>query len=172
MPFTKTNVFIDAEWYLSQHIFLVGYAVTSGRKTKFGQLYGKQLTKPRFRKIVNLTTGFIFGYGPDVGMMEKFFSMKLRKKFYCVNLMKPFRDHLKLGSFKLADLEVKFKLVRKVVKYKQTIWHIWRDWKDPRKRVAVLTYNQEDVLNLVKLTRIIFRKFKITIEYLRSVRLA
>jgi len=172
MPLTKTNVYLDAEWYMNQQVFLIGYAIVSPGAIKFGQLYGKQITKASFRKIINQATGFIFGYGPDVGMMEKFFSMDLRKKFHCVNLMKPFRDHLKVGSFKLADLELRFKLVRKVVKYKQSIMNIWRDWRDPIRRQAVLTYNKEDVLNLVKLTAIIFKKFKITIAYLRSVRLS
>ena len=168
----KKNVFIDAEWYINQNIFLIGYAVTSPRKDVFGQMYGKTLSRLEFKRVVNKTTGYVFGYGPDIGMTEKFFNWKFRDKFSCINLLRCFRDHVNSSSMKLADIERKFRIGRKVVKYKTTIFSIWRDWKHPQKRFAVLTYNQEDVLNLVKLTRIIFKKYKINHAYLKSIRLA
>lgn len=171
MPLKKVNTFLDAEWHLNQRIFLVGYAITSPRGDVFGQLYGKTLSRVQFKRIVKKTTGYIFGYGPDIGMTEKFFQWNYRKKFRCVNLLRCFRDFIKIGSFKLADLERKFRIRRKVQKYKHTIFQIWRDWKHPQKRYAVLTYNKEDVINLVRITRKIFSKYKVSHDYLKSIRL-
>lgn len=168
MSLAKKSLWIDAEWYMHGRIFLIGYAYS---EKQFGQLFGKKLTKLRFRQLLKKVKGFVFSYGPDVGMCEKFFNWKFRGKYRCVNLMKAFRDHVKSASFKLKDLEIKFRLRRKVDKYKQSIMHIWRDWKDPVKRYAVLTYNEEDVVNLVKLTKIIFKKHKIKAEYLNAIAL-
>lgn len=162
------DLWIDGEWYIRQRIFLIGYAYN---EKKFGQLYGDTLTRTQFKKIVKPVTGYIYAYGPDVGMCEKFFGWKFRDKYICINLIKVFRDHIKTGSFKLAHLEELFGIHRSVRKYKTSIFQIWRDWKIPTRRYAVLKYNKEDVINLVKLTRIIFKKYKISRKYLLSVRL-
>jgi len=165
----QISVWFDGEWYIEQKIFLIGYAYNA--RTCY-QLYGKTLTRKNFKKMLKPVKGYVFVYGPDVGMTEKFFKLKYRQKYRCINLMKAFRDYIKKGSFKLKDLEEKFGLIRKVAKYKETIFRIWRDWRNPRKRYAVLTYNKEDVINLVKLTKIIFKKYKISNAYLNSIRLA
>ena len=168
MATTKINLYVDAEWYLNQRIFLIGYSFD---QKKFGQLYGKRLNRKNFQRLLQKVNGCIFCYGPDVGMLEKYFKLKLKSKYHCVNLMKVFKDHLKKGSFKLKDLEERFGLKRKVAKYKTSIFTIWKDWKDKIKKKAVLLYNKEDVVNLVKLTRIIFKRFKIEMEYLHEIRL-
>jgi uncharacterized protein YprB with RNaseH-like and TPR domain len=116
-------------------------------------------------------TGTIFCYGPDIGMLEKFFKIKIRKKYRCVNLMKVFKDFIKIGSFKLKHLEERFGIKRKVTKYKTSIFDIWKDWKIKFKKRKVLLYNREDVINLVKLAMKIFKKFKIAEEYLEKIRL-
>jgi hypothetical protein len=162
------NLYIDAEWYLNQKVFLIGY---SYNLRTFGQIYGKKLTKREFRKLFKKVTGSIFCYGPDVGMLEKFFKIKIRKKFRCVNLMKVFKDFIKIGSFKLKHLEQRFGIKRKVMKYKTNIYDIWKDWKNIIKKRVVLHYNREDVVNLVKLALKIFRKFSVTEEYLEKIRL-
>ncbi len=104
-------------------------------------------------------------------MQEKFFKWKFRDKFRCVNLMKVFKDNIKTGSFKLKDLEHKFGIRRQVVKYKTCIFQIWRDWRNSTKKKAVLLYNKEDVVNLVRLALKIFRKYKIKDKCMDSIRL-
>ena len=162
------NLYIDAEWYLNQRIFLIGYSYDN---KYFGQLYGKKLTSKNFKKLFSKVNGSVFCYGPDTGMLEKFFKWKFRDKFRCVNLMKVFKDHIKTGSFKLKDLEHKFGIRRQVVKYKTSIFQIWRDWRNPTKKKAVLLYNKEDVVNLLRLALKIFKKFKIKDKYLESIKL-
>lgn len=164
----KTNIWIDAEWFIHQQIFLIGYAYST---RKCHQLYGRRLTKLNFRRALKKVDGFVFGYGPDVGMCEKHFGWKFRRQYRCVNLMKPFRKFVTTFSYKLKDLEILFKLRRRVVKYKQNIFTIWRDWRNNAKRKLVLQYNVDDVINLVKLTRIIFKKYKVSTTYLNSIRL-
>jgi uncharacterized protein YprB with RNaseH-like and TPR domain len=104
-------------------------------------------------------------------MLEKFFKWKFRDKFRCVNLMKVFKDYIKKGSFKLKDLEHRYGIRRKVMKYKTSIFQIWRDWRNPTKKKAVLLYNKEDVVNLVKLALKIFQRFRINIRYLEKIKL-
>jgi uncharacterized protein YprB with RNaseH-like and TPR domain len=162
------DLYIDAEWFLNQRIFLIGY---SHDHKKCRQIYGKQLNKRNINRILKKVTGTIFCYGPDIGMLEKFFHVKIRKKYRCVNLMKVFKDTIKIGSFKLKQLEERFGINRKVVKYKTSIFQIWKDWKDKIKKKAVLLYNREDVINLVKLAMKIFKKFKVVEEYLEEIRL-
>lgn len=162
------DLYIDAEWYLNQRIFLIGY---SHDHKKCMQIYGRKLNSKIFRKLLKKVTGSIFCYGPDIGMLEKFFRIKIRKKFRCVNLMKVFKDTVKIGSFKLKHLEERFGIKRQVMKYKTSIFQIWNDWKNAERRKAVLHYNREDVINLVKLAMKIFKKFKIEEDYLERIRL-
>ena len=162
------DLYIDAEWYLNQRIFLIGY---SYNQKPFGQLYGKRLTRKNFQKLFDKVTGTVYCYGPDTGMLEKFFKWKFREKFRCVNLMKVFKDFIKTGSFKLKDLEYRFGIRRKVMKYKANIFQIWKDWRDKVKKKMVLHYNREDVVNLVRLALKIFKKYKIKPKYLEKIRL-
>jgi DNA polymerase elongation subunit (family B) len=162
------DLYIDAEWYLNQRIFLIGYSYD---KKNFGQLYGKKLTPKNFKRLFDKVTGSVFCYGPDTGMLEKFFKWKFRNKYRCVNLMKVFKDFIKKGSFKLKDLEHKFGIRRNVIKYKTNIFQIWKDWRNPKRKKAVLLYNREDVVNLLRLALKIFRRFKIQTTYLEAIRL-
>ena len=88
----RVDLYIDAEWYLNQRIFLIGY---SFNLEQFGQLYGKRLNRANFKKLLKKVTGNIYCYGPDTGMLEKFFKWNFRDKFRCVNLMKVFKDFIK-----------------------------------------------------------------------------
>lgn len=99
MAITKpVDLYLDAEWYINQRIFLIGY--TYDHQT-FGQLYGKRLTRKNFKKLLDKVTGTVYCYGPDTGMLEKFFKWKFRHKFRCVNLMKGFKDHIKRAALSL-----------------------------------------------------------------------
>jgi DNA polymerase elongation subunit (family B) len=164
----QVDLYIDAEWYLNQRIFLIGYSYDL---KNFGQLYGSKLTLRNFKKILKKVDGYVFIYGPDIGMIEKFFGWKFRNRYRCVNLIKVFKDSIKKGRFKLKDVEQRFGIKRKVMKYKTDITTIWKDWRSPMKRKAVLLYNREDVINLVKLTLKIFAKYKVKTRYLNKIRL-
>ena len=36
--------------------------------------------------------GYIYFYGPDIGMLEKFTRLDIRNNYRCINLLKVFRD--------------------------------------------------------------------------------
>ncbi|NOT36437.1 MAG: hypothetical protein HOP11_03560 [Saprospiraceae bacterium] len=162
MAFTGRSIYIDAEWYIGGHIFLIGYAYS---KYEFGQLYDGALTKEQFlKKLRNVK--YIFFYGPDIGIIEKYFDIDLRNRYICVNLLRIFRKVLQLTSFKLAHVEQKFGIVRKQVEYKKNIFAIFNDWKKHDKRKRILKYNEEDVINLLRLWRKVRSRNKITNYYL------
>ena len=111
------EIYIDGEWFIGGKLFLLGYAYS---QKKQGFLFGKKLTKENFLKLLkpNIT---IFFYGPDVGIIEKHFNVKIRNKFRCINLLKVFRDNINSSSYRLADIEKKFGIVRQRVEYKKSI---------------------------------------------------
>lgn len=158
----KKNLYLDAEWYIGGEVFLIGYAYST---KQFGQLYDVTLSEDRFNKLLR-GVKFIYFYGPDIGVIEIFFGIDLRRKFHCINLLKVFRHHLKLNSYKLADVEVKFGIVRKRTEYKKNIFQIWNDWKRRDKKKRILQYNEEDVVNMIRLWKKIRAQYKITTHYL------
>lgn len=168
------NTFIDAEWYIHQRIFLIGYAYEN---TKDGTIECRQLFKNLMKpadiiKILAPTTGKVFVYGPDIGMLEKVFSLDIRGYFYCLNLLKIVKDcYPGLTSYKLAAMEKKFGYKREAAKYKSDIFSIFRDWKDPKLRKLVMQYNLEDVYYLAKVKQHIWQDFHLPKQYLDSIRL-
>jgi len=165
----KIDLYLDCEWQLNQNIFLIGWAYSTKQK---GQLFHRTIGKKFFRRILLKVTGRIFFYGPDIGMLEKFYKMNIRKKFNCVNLIKVFRDTLPgLKSYKLKDLEIKFGIVRKSQRYKTNIFKIFSDWHKPWYRKEILKYNMDDVINLILIKQRLFKAYHITVKYLNSVRL-
>lgn len=168
------NTYIDAEWYLNQRIFLIGYGYEN---TKTGKITTHQLFKENMKpadiiKILAPTTGKVFIYGPDIGMLEKVFRLDIRGYFFCVNLIKVVKDcYPNLGSYKLAAMEKFFGYKRKAAKYKSDIFSIYKDWKNPKLRKLVMQYNDEDVYYLIKVKQQIFKRFTMPREYLRKIRL-
>jgi uncharacterized protein YprB with RNaseH-like and TPR domain len=117
-------------------------------------------------------TGYIYFYGPDIGMLEKFTGLDIRNNYRCINLLKVFRDIMPgMDSYKLASFEEMFEIKRTQKQYKANIWQLNRDWYDPYKKQQVLKYNYEDVANLIRLKREIFRLYGIDDAYLEGVRL-
>lgn len=168
------NTYIDAEWYLNQRIFLIGYAYenTATGKITTHQLFKKNITPRDVKKILAPTTGKIFIYGPDIGMLEKVFRLDVRGSFFCVNLLKVVKDcYPKLASYKLAAMEKKFGYKRKAAKYKGNIWSIYDDWENSKMRALVLQYNLEDVYYLVKVKQRIWENFTLSNKYLLQIRL-
>lgn len=152
----KRNLYLDCEWFIGGKLFLFGACDNSGRTV---QLYGKQLNRNQiqlhFRKVEN-----IFFYGPDIGILEKNFRLNLRSNYRCFNLLKIFRQVLPpQKNYKLNALETKFGINRTRSEYKKNMFEIFNDWRKADKRKRMLQYNREDVLNLMKLKRIIFKKY-------------
>lgn len=169
------NLFVDAEWYLNQRIFLIGYAYEDERtgNIEVKQLYNQNILKRHIREILRFLNGTIYVYGPDVGMLEKRFDVPLREKHRCVNMLKVVKEFIPgLSSYKLADIEKHFGFHRKAEKYKQNIFDIYRDWHHPELKKLVLEYNYEDVFYLAKIKQALFRKFKPSDDYLSSIALA
>lgn len=170
-----TNLFLDAEWYLNQRIFLIGYATEDEDYgiIEVKQIYRKNILKKHLQQILAFCNGTIYIYGPDVGMLEKRFDIPIREKFQCVNLLKVVKQLMPgKSSYKLAEMEKHFGFHRKADKYKKNIFDIYKDWNNPKLRKVVLDYNYEDVYYLAKIKQRIFKKFKPSEEWLASIALA
>lgn len=169
------NLFFDAEWYLNQRIFLIGYAYENERTGKIDvkQIYSKNILQRHIKSILEFLNGTIYVYGPDVGMIEKRFDIPLREKYRCVNMLKVVKEFVPgLSSYKLADMEKHFGFHRKADKYKQNIFDIYKDWHHPELKKIVLEYNYEDVFYLTKIKQLIFKKYKPSDDWLTEIALA
>ena len=164
------DLFLDGEWFIGGEIFLLGWS----RNTKvFGQLYEETLTVERMQELLDDTDGIIYFYGPDIGVIEKYFDIDIRSNYHCVNLLKVFKDNLPgLTNYKLATIEKLYHIKRNRQEYKANIFSIFKDWRKPQVRSLVLQYNKEDVINLARLKNIVFAQFDIEPDYLLQVKLA
>jgi hypothetical protein len=164
------NLYIDNEWYIGGKIFLHSYATDI---SSCNQLWGSQLTRDNIiRSLQPARNGMIFIYGPDIGMIERDFNLRIKKNYTCINLHRVFRTLVpNRSSYKLADLEHDYGIVREVKKYKENIFTIGKDFHNHRGREAVLQYNREDVINLRTLKEIIFKDHPISKKELLSMRL-
>jgi len=154
------NLYLDCEWFLNQNLFLIGYAYNA---KEFGQLYDQTLSYKHLEEIFKPATNYIFFYGPDIKMIEKFFNASIRKLCPCANLLRIFKVAMPgLSSYKLSDLEKKFGIERSTKEYKTDVFKLWHDWNNPNLRHLILKYNMEDVINMMRLKKIIFNKYQIT----------
>lgn len=159
-----TDLYIDLEWFSNQELFLVGYAYSI---TNFGQLHDENLNVENIIQMLQPVDGYIYFYGPDIGMLEKSTGLDIRNNFRCVNLLKVFRDIMPgMDSYKLASFEEMFEIKRSQRQYKTNIFKLVEDWHNPYKKQHVLKYNMEDVVNLVRLKREIFELYGIGDDYL------
>lgn len=160
------DLYLDAEWFLNQKIFVIAW----GRNlSDFGQLYDTTLTRARMKKLLDETTGYIYFYGPDIAMIEKYFNIDIRNNYKCVNLLKIFRLLMpRAKSYRIFHLEKQFKIERTTTQYKHSIFSALRDWKNPKRKHVVLRYNMEDVINLIHLKRKIFKKYKCSAKLLNE----
>jgi len=164
-----TDLYMDLEWFPNQEIYLVGYGYSIGTTTL---LYDETLTMQNIEEMLAPVDGYIYFYGPDIGMLEKFTGLDIRNNYRCVNLLKVFRDIMPgLPSYKLASFEVMFDIKRSQKQYKTNIWQLNKDWYDPYKKQQVLKYNYEDVANLIRLKNEIFRLYGVENGYLDLVRM-
>ena len=160
---------MDLEWFSNQEIYLIGYGYDISTTTL---LYDELLTMENIQAMLAPVDGYIYFYGPDIGMLEKFTGLDIRNNYRCINLLKVFRDIMPgLPSYKLASFEVMFDIKRSQKQYKTNIWKLVEDWKNPRKKELVLKYNYEDVVNLIRLKVEIFSLFGVGVGYLDLVRM-
>ena len=146
-----TDLYLDCEWFLNQELFIIGYAYSVNN---YGQLYDKKLNVRKFKKLLAEVDGFIYFYGPDIAMIEKNFNINLRDNFDCINLL-PLMKHYKpnLSCHKLVCLEEYYDIQRSTVEFKNNIFRLLHNWNNPIYRHKILKYNQEDVINLVRIRR-------------------
>lgn len=161
------NLYIDAEWFPNQEIFLIGYARDNGIVE---QLYSRSLNSRRFKNVLDRTTGHVYFYGPDIALCENHFEMDIRNRYDCINLLRITRACMPgAKSWKLAHMEKVFGCKRNVAKYKKSIFQIYDDWNDRKYRQRVLQYNADDVANLVLIKQRLFNRYDISKEYLNSI---
>lgn len=161
------NLYIDAEWFPNQEIFLIGYAREDG---DVKQMWGRSLTSNNFKRVLNQTRGHIYFYGPDIALCENHFDMDIRNNFDCINLLRITRYCMpNAKSWKLEHMEKVFRLNRNVAKYKKSIFQIYDDWNDRKYRERVLQYNLDDVYNLVRIKQKLFERYELPKSYLDSI---
>lgn len=164
------SLYIDTEWFPGagpQRLFLVGFA--SGRTVS--QIYGKALSQKRVISLFD-DHDFVWVYGPDVGVLERYTGTDLRRRASCFNGLKMMRNlYPDLPSHRLSFMETHLGFKREVKKYKSNIFQIERDWKDPKKRLDVLKYNRDDVANLRLLIKHTIKVNKLSIADLLKYRL-
>jgi len=164
-----TDLYIDLEWFFNQEIFLVGYAHCV---TDVTLLYDESLTMENIHAMLEPVDGYIYFYGPDIGMLEKNTGLDIKNNFRCVNLLKVFRNIMPgLPSYRLSDLEAMFDIHRTQNQYKSNIFKLAEDWRNPYKKQQVLKYNYEDVANLVRLKKLVFGLFGVGEECLEGWRM-
>lgn len=163
-------LYLDLEWFIGGDVFLIGYCFERGRVF---QLHHDNMTKAKFKLVLSqLEPGAkIYFYGPDIGVLEKYYQIDIRNRFFCVNLLQVFRQLMpRLKSYKLADIERKFKIVRMRKEYKKNIFQIFNDWNSYKWRKFVLAYNYEDVANLRALKVAVFKKYSVTSAMLKRMK--
>ncbi len=159
LPRMAKNLFIDAEWFLNQKIYLIGYAYN---QASCNQLHGITLNRISFLTLLK-EVDTIYCYGPDVGMLEKYFKINLRKNYYCFNLLGIIRKlEPYLPSYRLCELEKMAGVFRETMQYKSNIWKLHKDWQNPKYRYLAMQYNKEDVINMIKVKNYFFQKHGIT----------
>jgi hypothetical protein len=162
------NLFIDAEWFLNQQIYLVGYA---NNLDACYQLYDGLINEWSFASILR-DVDAIYCYGPDIGMLKKFFNCDLKTYYYCFNLLSIIKKlEPNLPSYKLCDLEKLAGIHRETMQYKSNIWQLHKDWLNPQKRASAIKYNQEDVLNLIRVKNYYFQMHGITRKDIEKYRM-
>jgi uncharacterized protein YprB with RNaseH-like and TPR domain len=162
------SIYFDVEWFLNQRIYLIGYAYTQARTY---QMYGYQLNKMNFKRILQ-DVDVIYCYGPDVGMLEKYFECDLRNNYICINLLTVLkRIEPNLPNYKLCTLEKLAGIQRETMEYKSNILQLHKDWYIPERRARALKYNREDVNNLIRVKNYFFQRNGITRKDIIHLRL-
>ena len=202
--FGGRDIYIDGEWHMNTNpkkFYLLGYAFDSRH---YGWLYnqndyeydGKTMAKPKVRGINGLNRTWllrlfdgvktIYFYGPDAGMLESMYHIRIKERYRCVNLMMvvkkviPKEDLwqatkelvrkgiLERGKYsesnpctRLCCVEHLLGIERETMEYKKDVDNLHRDWYTPHLRAKALLYNKEDVLNLIKVKKALYRRYSV-----------
>lgn len=202
--FGGSEIYIDGEWHMNtnpQKFYLLGYAFDS---RNYGWLYNqndytygnKIMAKPQVKGINGLNRTWllklfdgvktIYFYGPDAGMLESMYHIRLKEKYKCVNLMMvakkviPKEDMwqatkelvrsgiLERGKYtesnpcyRLCAVEHLLGINRETIEYKKDVDNLHRDWYTPHLRAKALLYNKEDVLNLIRVKKTLYRRYSV-----------
>lgn len=140
-------LFLDCEWFIDGEIFLIGYvSIKTNNFNSFTKPKFRYLEKNKLKTIKQLIKqhDYIFVYGPDIGIIESYFHIRIKKNNKCINLHKYFKSTIKgLESYKLAEIEKHLNIKRNVRKYKTNIFTIFRDWNNPRVKIDCSTSLKE-----------------------------
>lgn len=156
------DIFIDCEWIPGDYITILGAYCSC--KDRF-QLYDKSLTKTNFIDFIEGCKGrrtepFLFCHGPDIGRIERYFNLDLKKKYPCVNVQKAFRQFTRFNKVGIYHLERKFGIPRGWVMSWEDMELYWKIRKEYRKHV--LDYNWDDCVNLSRLVTVLKRQYGVT----------
>ena len=167
-PAHKKEIFIDGEWSYcnpdgKREFYLLGYTYDLHHT---GWLYGDMLNKYNIRKLFDGCSKIYF-YGPDIGQLEAFFGISLKNRYCCINLLKAMHDlEPYRQSYRLCDIEKSLGIHRQTMEYKRDIANLHRDWYGIngkyQNRKRALQYNREDVINLIRVKRELYRKHRVT----------
>ncbi|TET79939.1 hypothetical protein E3J38_06530 [candidate division TA06 bacterium] len=164
------DVFIDCEWVSGEYLTILGAYSFGQRKL---QLYDKTLTAGRFTRFLARCCArapgvFLFAHGPDIGRIERYFGLDLKKQYCCVNTQTAFRKFTNFRNVSLDHLEKHFGLPRRHILSATDIDVLWTSGNRTDRR-QVLEYNHEDCMNLWRLIRILKREHGITKAELKSI---
>ncbi len=144
-----THLYIDAEWHTSGNIYLLGYAYSL---KKFH--YATWLDWNRLADIIAPVDGIVFCYGPDVGVLYRQTHLDIRRFRNVVNMLPTVRHLLPgLPDYKLATVEHYLGIKRTTPQYKTNHRDISRHFYNPAMHQQVISYNREDVHNLIRIKR-------------------
>ena len=184
-----------------QKFYLLGYAFD---RWHYGWLYNQNdytygtivKAKPKIKGtnglnrtwLLKLFDGVktIYFYGPDAGMLESMYHIRLKERYHCVNLMLVVKrvipktdmwratqelvregvlEHGKYSAdkpcYRLCAVEHLLGIRRETMEYKKDVDNLHRDWYTPHLRAKALLYNKEDVLNLIRMKRELYARYRV-----------
>ena len=159
------DIFIDCEWIQGGYLTILG-AYSPGQ-SRF-QLYDRTLTRNRLCRFLNRCCNrsgsrytFLFCHGPDMGRIIKYFNLRLKEDYYCINTVTAFNTFTQFRDVSLGHLEQYFGLPRKYALSSSEISNSWKSNSWWGRRI-VLEYNWEDCVNLWRLVNVLKDEYNVT----------
>ncbi len=143
------DLFIDAEWYPSGYVYLLGYAYGISSYSHIG---GRRLTYDAVADIIAPVTGAVFFYGPDIKVVFRHSGLNIRNYRPVVNMLTVVRRELSgLPDYRLETVEHYLGLRRTTADVKHHSNLLSTPHRIPHTKL--IRYNREDVLNLIRIKR-------------------
>ena len=162
-------VFLDYENIKGEYMTILGLYNVNQLRT---QLYEEYLQPKQVHKFLNDCRNeypfYLFCHGPDIGRIEKHFSIELKKPHYCINLVTAFRRFTECSDCGLKELEKYFGISRQYDLTFDQIDTYWNSGLNEYRRI-VLDYNWEDCVNLRKLFLILKNNYGVTNQDFESI---